>query len=577
VAGGALPAGTHTVAAVYTPADSNFLASTSPGLGEKITPDPTTTSVALTALNVSSSDISVSFAATVDNASVAGSGLPTGAVQFEVDGNPVGLPAALAGGVADFVDTAWPAGAHTVTALYTNLDGNFLRSQISIGGGQMAAQAAAYLAGQRQAPAQIAVDLEVALGQGDANVAGILAGLGDNATQIAGALSTAFADPDSVSVAILQALGFGASDIAGALESVYGDTATATAKLFQGAGYPVDAVAQALEAAYQEDGIGVGETLDAAGFTPASIAGALKDVFNWAPNQIAGLFEFVLDLPQSTITAALDQVGFNWAFNPDGSASSTSTTGNSDGTYLVTVIQYDTGLIATGSASTLYDMSGAPLSRVTYDAAGQILTTTGWNYNGDGQPTSEFTIDAAGRVIEADYWYYNADGSLSYSARTDYDSAGRVILAETSDGAGRPTMVERWTYGASGQPAEITRSSLTYSAGGALTQTTDDTWLYNASGTLQFVSEDDVSYNSSGGKSQETEYEWDYTAQGLLAGALIIKDSFNTHGQLTGYTVQEFNAAGIATDWTDYDAQGHVITAGTGSKAGWDLKKTVIV
>jgi YD repeat-containing protein len=573
-----LSAGRHTITASYTPADDNFRASTSPGLGETITPDPTTTSIALTALDVSSSGASVSFTATVVNASQAGSGLPTGAVQFAVDGGAVGLPVALVGGLGHFVDAAWPAGAHTVTAVYTSLDGNFQGSLGSIGRGPMAGQAAAYLAGRGWAPAQIAGDLKDVLGQDGASVASILDGLGDTAAQIAGALSVVYSDPDAVATGILKGLGFGGSEIAGALESVYGDPAPATAQLLQGAGYPVDAVALALEVVYQEDGTGVGETLDAAGFTPASIAEAMKDVFGWAPNQIAGLFEFDLGLPESTITAALDAVGFDWVFHADGSATSTWTTRSPVGTSIVTVVQYDASLVVMGTTVTVYDSGGSPADRETYDAAGQLVTTTEWDYEGAGRLTSETIVDAAGRMIEADFWYYNTDGSLFYSTRTDYDSAGRAVLEETSDGAGRPTVVVQRIYGASGTPIEITRDSSVYSAGGVLTQATEDTWLYNTSGTLRVVTEEDRSYNTQELEVKAIEYEWDFTDQGYLAGGLEIQDSFDARGNLTGYTVAEFNAAGLFTGWTSYDAQGNVITSGGGQpKGSWDLPNGKLV
>ena len=68
----------------------------------------------------------VVFTATV--APTTGTALPTGSVQFSVDGTPVGGPVALSGGSAAFASNTLSAGTHAVTAVYTPDTGNFTTS-----------------------------------------------------------------------------------------------------------------------------------------------------------------------------------------------------------------------------------------------------------------------------------------------------------------------------------------------------------------------------------------------------------------------------------------------------------------
>src|SRR5262249_52327382 len=69
----------------------------------------------------------VTFTATVTPA--AGSGTPTGTVQFQIDGVNAGDPVPLSGGQASFSTATLPLGQHTITALYSG-DGSF---QVSSG------------------------------------------------------------------------------------------------------------------------------------------------------------------------------------------------------------------------------------------------------------------------------------------------------------------------------------------------------------------------------------------------------------------------------------------------------------
>ena len=64
--------------------------------------------------SVSGQPITLSAVVTSD-----GSGVPTGTVQFRVDGTNFGLPEALSGGLANSQTSALPAGSHTITAIYS--------------------------------------------------------------------------------------------------------------------------------------------------------------------------------------------------------------------------------------------------------------------------------------------------------------------------------------------------------------------------------------------------------------------------------------------------------------------------
>jgi hypothetical protein len=90
----------------------------------------TTTSVASDHSSGSTYGQSVTFSAMV---SAAGSttGTPTGSVQFDIDGNPVGSPIALVNGNASLSMATLSAGTHKVTAFYMSNSGNFNNSDNS--------------------------------------------------------------------------------------------------------------------------------------------------------------------------------------------------------------------------------------------------------------------------------------------------------------------------------------------------------------------------------------------------------------------------------------------------------------
>src|SRR5262249_18506091 len=76
-----------------------------------------------------------SFTATVANAS-GSTGVPTGSVQFSVDGSPLGTPIALTNGIATSSGILLGVGNHTVTAEYINSDLTFRPSDSTVAGGE---------------------------------------------------------------------------------------------------------------------------------------------------------------------------------------------------------------------------------------------------------------------------------------------------------------------------------------------------------------------------------------------------------------------------------------------------------
>ncbi len=86
------------------------------GVGESSGTTATTTSLA-SSLNPSIYGQSVQITATIVPAS--GTAVPTGTVQFSVDGIPAGSPATLGGGSAEYTTSALSLGTHSITASYT--------------------------------------------------------------------------------------------------------------------------------------------------------------------------------------------------------------------------------------------------------------------------------------------------------------------------------------------------------------------------------------------------------------------------------------------------------------------------
>ena len=128
----------HTVTVDYLNSDGDFQDS-SGSLSQTVTPASTSTTVTSSPPSPSVYGQTVTFLATVSN-TTSGSGIvPTGSVQFIIDGSKYGSPVKLDfNGQAGITDTALHVSGspHTVTVNYLNSDGDFQDSNGSLTGGQ---------------------------------------------------------------------------------------------------------------------------------------------------------------------------------------------------------------------------------------------------------------------------------------------------------------------------------------------------------------------------------------------------------------------------------------------------------
>ena len=122
----------HTIRAVYTNLDGNFVGS-SGTLNQTVNPAPTSTMV-ISSTNPSIIGQPVTFTATVVNTTgvAISTATPTGSVQFMDGASVLGTAQTLSGaGTATLTTSALTAGTHAITAVYTNSDGNFTGSTSS--------------------------------------------------------------------------------------------------------------------------------------------------------------------------------------------------------------------------------------------------------------------------------------------------------------------------------------------------------------------------------------------------------------------------------------------------------------
>ena len=114
----ALPAGTLTLHAVFTPTAGNGYAGSTGTATFTVTPlTATTTSLTVAPTGPQLVGTSETLTATV-------SPTATGTVQFEVDSTPIGAPVTVTAGVATYTTTALPPGALTLGAVFTPTAGN---------------------------------------------------------------------------------------------------------------------------------------------------------------------------------------------------------------------------------------------------------------------------------------------------------------------------------------------------------------------------------------------------------------------------------------------------------------------
>ena len=121
-----LPVGTHAITASYQPLDDKFSASESQAAASLVvTPAQTSTSIDLEPATTLVGQ-GVTFRAGVANTSDGSTAVPTGEVQFGIDGTPYGPSVPLDGdGYAFTEDATLPFGTHEITADYLPADDNF--------------------------------------------------------------------------------------------------------------------------------------------------------------------------------------------------------------------------------------------------------------------------------------------------------------------------------------------------------------------------------------------------------------------------------------------------------------------
>jgi hypothetical protein len=116
-----LAVGTHTITAAYS-GDTNDIGSSS-SLTQTVNKGSTTTSLSSSATTLIPGQ-SVTFSSTVNTISPA-TGIPTGSVQFQVNGVNFGTPVTLSAGQATLTTSSLPVGIDNVVAVYsgnTNLN-----------------------------------------------------------------------------------------------------------------------------------------------------------------------------------------------------------------------------------------------------------------------------------------------------------------------------------------------------------------------------------------------------------------------------------------------------------------------
>ena len=120
-----LTAGTHTITATFTSSDPNFAnaaATSSTVTVQKLTP-----TVLLAALNTTSVYGTANSGSVTVSAAV---GIPTGTIQFVIDGSNAGTPVVIGSGAASFALPTLTAGSHIITASYSG-DSTFAPLTIS--------------------------------------------------------------------------------------------------------------------------------------------------------------------------------------------------------------------------------------------------------------------------------------------------------------------------------------------------------------------------------------------------------------------------------------------------------------
>ena len=129
----ALAVGNHPVSAAYS-GDGSFNASNGTLSGGQVVTATATSTAVASSQNPATFGQSVTFTATVTS-NAPGAGIPTGTIQFSIDGSNAGTPVNLVGGVATFATATLTSGNHSVAASYSGAT-SFAASNGTLGGGQ---------------------------------------------------------------------------------------------------------------------------------------------------------------------------------------------------------------------------------------------------------------------------------------------------------------------------------------------------------------------------------------------------------------------------------------------------------
>jgi hypothetical protein len=535
----ALSAGSHTIAATFVPSTGNFSTSTTQTVTQAVNADATSTTLAvsLTGLRVGIPGgtgsgampsvagasvpglvVTLTLTATVANASAHSAGTPTGTVQFQLNGSPLGAPQTLSGGQASVTISPFSQVNPTLTVVYTPSNGNFSGSSATVSHTQFPLAVATGLAGQGTAPATIAAVLRAVSGASDSSAASILAGLGETAQQVGGAI-----------------------------QSVFGDSGAAT-----------------------------GVILDQVGYSPSAIASSLVSVFNLPPNQIAGFLHNTLGLTESAVITALGAAGISFTYNANGSAQATTTVTNPDGSRTTTTQYYDANLNPTGTVTYTYNSAGQEIGYTSANGAGQLQVSDSFTYtNGKLASKSDehFTYDARGKLAKTSTTTQtlNANGNTiglttvnsSFNGGSPAGSSSNTI---NFDGDGNVTSVTNATYDS--QDREINSETDTPD-GQAISATA---YTYNGDSTMpSSETTTNYSYNSNGTLSQTQTDSTDFDANGNPTGSSTDVDNYDSNGNYTGSTVTTYGANGQETGSTSYGADGQPISStGDGNTGSGD-------
>jgi hypothetical protein len=452
-----LAVGNHTVQAAYG-GSATFSGSNGALTGGQ-TVDPVSTSTALSSdHNPSNVGQTVTFTAMVSSTG----GVPTGTVQFTIDGGNAGGPVALAGGQATHQTSSLTSGTHTVTATYSGAT-NFSGSSGSLSGGQIVnLNATTTSVGSSQNPStfgqSVTFTATVSSGAGtpsgnvqftiDGNPAATVALAGGQATFQTSSLAvgnhavSATYTGNATHAGSTGSLG-GGQDInqaptttgvsSSANPSVSGQSVTFTATVSSGVGTPTGSVQ------FDIDGSNVGSTaLDASGqamFTTSTLGVGNHTVqasylgggnFAFSTGSLSGGQQVNAPAPSSTATAVSSSLNPS---NVGQSVTFTATVSSGGGTPTGSV-QFAIDGSNFGGAVTLV---GGQATLVTASLAAGIHPVTA-TYSGDAGFSGSNGSLGGGQVVQP----AGTVTTVSSSANPSIPGQHVTFTATVSSGAGIP-------------------------------------------------------------------------------------------------------------------------------------------